>query len=286
MFRSQSITSEAESVASEQTTGKEDREREVPLTPASSMFPPPSIDKPSSRQSSFSGSNAPRSPVPHGRYGRSPSPMLPLPAIRAPSPTASPGAARHAAVGGQVVCLRRLGFSPDGGLLMTPAGQFEDPSVVVGKIGNGKDDVGGTPVRGRGRSFVSASESTPSGSAAGPVVSSSSLSSPSTSSVYIPLAPTLLAPLLRNSQDAGRRAWLSNFRRFCTSSGLALRVLLLPYLVGRQLSRLTLTSRSLLLLPVWRRAGMARWRPVFLGLLSLVVSTRSSRRTSASTPEP
>jgi len=193
VFRSRSITSEAESVASEQTTGKEDRERETPLTPASSMFPPPSIDKPSSRRSSFSGSNAPGSPVPYSRYGRSPSPMPPLPAIRTPLPSASPGGvAWHAGMGVKLYgdesytnFFRRLAFSPDGGLLMTPAGQFEDPSVVVGKSTNGKEDVGGTPVRGRrGRPSVSALESTPSGSAAGPAASLSSSSS-STSSVYI-----------------------------------------------------------------------------------------------------
>ena len=98
MFRSQWITSEAESVASEQATGKEDREKEVPLMLAS-MFPPSSIDKLSSCRSSFSGSNAPRSPVPYSCYGCSPSPMPPLPATRAPLPTASPGAAWHASVG-------------------------------------------------------------------------------------------------------------------------------------------------------------------------------------------
>ncbi|KAF9810974.1 hypothetical protein IEO21_06731 [Rhodonia placenta] len=44
---------------------------------------------------------------------------------------------------------RRLTFSPDGGLLATPAGQFEDPSVNLAssKTKNGKDDE--TPSRGR-----------------------------------------------------------------------------------------------------------------------------------------
>ena len=70
----------------------------------------------------------------------------------------------HAAVGVKLngdesyaKTFRRLAFSLDEGLLMTPARQFEDPSVVVGKTGGGKDDVDGTPARGRrGRLSVSA----------------------------------------------------------------------------------------------------------------------------------
>lgn len=105
-----------------------------PLTPAASvastpstMFPPPSVDRPSSRRSSFSGSNAPGSPSHFSRYGRSPSPMPPLPAIRAlPSPAWS----TIKLYGDESFTnfFRRLTFSPDGGLLLTPAGQFEDPS--------------------------------------------------------------------------------------------------------------------------------------------------------------
>lgn len=105
-----------------------------PLTPAASvastpstMFPPPTVDRPSSRRSSFSGSNAPGSPSHFSRYGRSPSPMPPLPAIRAlPSPAWS----TIKLYGDESFTnfFRRLTFSPDGGLLLTPAGQFEDPS--------------------------------------------------------------------------------------------------------------------------------------------------------------
>ncbi|TCD66293.1 hypothetical protein EIP91_001584 [Steccherinum ochraceum] len=103
----------------------------VPSTP-SSMFPPPSsFDKPSSRRSSFSGSNAAASPASYARYGRSPSPMPALPAIRM-SPTNSASAWSTTKLYGDesfTNFFRRLAFSPDGGLLLTPAGQFEDPSV-------------------------------------------------------------------------------------------------------------------------------------------------------------
>ncbi|KAF7343244.1 WD-REPEATS-REGION domain-containing protein [Mycena venus] len=154
----------------------------------SAMFPPPPAG-PSSRRSSFSGSNAPSSPSGFSavsgfsRYGRSPSPMPALPAIRTP-PNASAGWAgryeertRSRERGGSTSSrydersgrhadersgsagnergrygyderrntdgarlygdesfsnfFRRLAFSPDGGLLLTPAGTFEDPSASV-----------------------------------------------------------------------------------------------------------------------------------------------------------
>ncbi|EGO01144.1 hypothetical protein SERLA73DRAFT_105689 [Serpula lacrymans var. lacrymans S7.3] len=103
----------------------------VASTPSASMFPPPSVDRPSSRRSSFSGSNAPSSPSHYARYGRSPSPMPPLPAIRAlPSPSWS--AVKLYGDESFTNFFRRLTFSPDGGLLITPAGQFEDPSILPG----------------------------------------------------------------------------------------------------------------------------------------------------------
>ncbi|KAF8452611.1 WD40-repeat-containing domain protein [Boletus edulis BED1] len=150
-----------------------------PPTPATSvastpstMFPPPTVERPSSRRSSFSGSNAPSSPA-HShfsRYGRSPSPMPPLPAIRAlPSPAWS----TINLYGDESFTnfFRRLTFSPDGGLLLTPAGHFEDLSFNAGARGDE------TPSRGRkGRSSdKSGSDSTQSG-----------LTNPnSTSSVFI-----------------------------------------------------------------------------------------------------
>ncbi|KAF8888867.1 WD40-repeat-containing domain protein [Infundibulicybe gibba] len=178
MFRRDSTASEAESLSSEYPKDKDDifgagasgsgpppgsqnsNKDAAPLTPATSvastpslsMFPPPSIDKqPSSRRSSFSGSNAPGSPHSFSRYGRSPSPMPPLPAIRA-------GVWASVKLYGDesfTNFFRRLTFSPDGGLLLTPAGQFEDPAVVPGAVkpsssgSKAPDENAGTPTRGR-----------------------------------------------------------------------------------------------------------------------------------------
>ncbi|KAJ7209271.1 WD40-repeat-containing domain protein [Mycena pura] len=124
------------------------------------MFPPPPAG-PSSRRSSFSGSNAPSSPSGFSAvsgfsraYGRSPSPMPALPAIRTPPSSAAGWAGRyeeHSRERGRghyderrhtdgsrmygdegfSNFFRRLAFSPDGGLLLTPAGTFEDPSATV-----------------------------------------------------------------------------------------------------------------------------------------------------------
>ncbi|KIY46380.1 WD40 repeat-like protein [Fistulina hepatica ATCC 64428] len=119
----------------------------APPTPAlstssSAMFLPPELPASSisamSRRSSFS-SNAPGSPPAppsFSRYARSPSPMPALPAIR----TLSPGPSSWASVrlyGDESYTnfFRRLSFSPDGGLLLTPAGQFEDPAVIPGALG-------------------------------------------------------------------------------------------------------------------------------------------------------
>ncbi|KAF9011749.1 WD40-repeat-containing domain protein [Cyathus striatus] len=175
MFRSESNASDAESTISDHPT-KEIKDESMssydktPLTPATSvastpsMFPPPPVDKqPSSRRSSFSGSNAPNSPGTFSRYGRSPSPMPPLPAIRS-LPSSSHGQA-------YTNFFRRLTFSPDGGLLLTPAGHLRTRLLFL--------DEGGTPVRGRkGRPSLPTSEPSGSGSA-------SAASAASTSSVYI-----------------------------------------------------------------------------------------------------
>ncbi|KAJ3517076.1 hypothetical protein NLJ89_g725 [Agrocybe chaxingu] len=184
-FRRESTTSDVESSSAlvidiEDPPGAKEL---APLTPATSvastpafMFPPPPIEA-SSRRSSFS-SNAPGSPSTfsnnNSRYGRSPSPMPPLPAIRSPQTAAT--AALWASVklyGDESYTnfFRRLTFSPDGGLLLTPAGQFEDPSVnpLFTKFGTGTEDA--APTRGR---KGHPSESTSSAPASNP-----------TSSVYI-----------------------------------------------------------------------------------------------------
>ncbi|KAG9124991.1 hypothetical protein FRC07_009435 [Ceratobasidium sp. 392] len=110
----------------------------APLTPATSiastpvhtsapMFPPSS-----SRRSSFS--SAAPSPPHSSRYGRSPSPMPPLPAIRTPLPTSSNTAAWATKLYGDenfTNFFRRLTFSPDGALMLTPAGQFDDHGAHI-----------------------------------------------------------------------------------------------------------------------------------------------------------
>ncbi|KAJ3768865.1 WD40 repeat-like protein [Lentinula raphanica] len=137
---------------------------------SSTMFPPPATpvekDKQtSSRRSSFSGtSNAggPASPAfsVSSRFGRSPSPMPALPAIRTALPIYSHGSSspwrgtdqwRNIGLYGDesfTNFFRRLSFSPDGALLVTPAGQFEDPEVVILPTPSSEEG-GATPARGR-----------------------------------------------------------------------------------------------------------------------------------------
>lgn len=159
--RRESVTSDAESVVTSMSELRSEAARVdaehagAPLTPATSiastpaaMFPPPSVEKAtSSRRSSFSGSNAPSSPAHHGRYGRSPSPMPALPAIRS-LPPSSWTSVRLYGDESFTNFFRRLTFSPDGGLLLTPAGQFEDPSVTVVPVQK-RGDEQQPPSRGR-----------------------------------------------------------------------------------------------------------------------------------------
>nr|ODN96109.1 chromatin assembly factor 1 subunit B [Cryptococcus depauperatus CBS 7855] len=100
-----------------------------PLVPA--PMNPPLSNRPSSRRSSFSGSQAAASPALSAatfnnlaRATRSPSPIPPLPAIRA-----APAMTVNQRLYGEESAtrfFRRLTFSPDGSLLLTPAGQIED----------------------------------------------------------------------------------------------------------------------------------------------------------------
>lgn len=141
LFRRESTASDIESVSANEPL-KEDSSPSisqqsalltptpsVPSTPSTTMFPPPSVERPSSRRSSFS-SNAPGSPATYSRYARSPSPMPALPAIRTPAATWN--SMKLYGDESYTNFFRRLTFSPDGGLLLTPAGQFEDPSVTPG----------------------------------------------------------------------------------------------------------------------------------------------------------
>ncbi|ETW77464.1 hypothetical protein HETIRDRAFT_326517 [Heterobasidion irregulare TC 32-1] len=178
MYRRESTTSDTESVI---TTVSEQQKEEsfsssvpqhhpAPLTPATSiastpsqsMFPPPPMDRPSSRRSSFSGSNAPSSPSHYARYGRSPSPMPALPAIRTSLPSPATWPVKLYGDESFTNFFRRLTFSPDGALLLTPAGQFEDPSVLPTSSRPPKSD---EPSRGR--------KSTPNSELANPVSASS-----------------------------------------------------------------------------------------------------------------
>ncbi|TDL27865.1 WD40 repeat-like protein [Rickenella mellea] len=120
----------------------------IASTPSTSVFLPPPADLPASRRSSFSSQapNSPPSQYSHSHYGRSPSPMPPLPAIRAPPTPLSLTSARLYGDESFTNFFRRLTFSPDGAMLLTPAGQFEDPSVIPG-ISNKPS--GGESFRGR-----------------------------------------------------------------------------------------------------------------------------------------
>ena len=202
VFDSGKDVEDAQSSTSALTAGHTGKDVIIPLTPATSvgstpsfMFPPPPIEA-SSRRSSFSGASNPPGPgspstfSTNSRYGRSPSPMPALPAIRS-LPSASSSAAvlswSNAKLYGDeswTNFFRRLTFSPDGGLLLTPAGQFEDPAVVPGLTGSpvkmGVMDDNLTPSRGR-KGHPSTLSSTPA-AAADPLASTSSSS---TSSVYI-----------------------------------------------------------------------------------------------------
>jgi len=213
LFRRESSASDADS-----TIVVDKDENNTLLTPAASvsntpslatrMFPPPPVAPnpsvsgasgtglgggvagPSSRRSSFSASS--NSPLSSSvRYGgRSPSPMPPLPAIRSLPPSAQSQHWTSVKLYGDesyTNFFRRLTFSSDGALLLTPAGQFEDPFIIPSSLSHkgtsstsaaGKEEGATTPVRGRkGRPGI-ASESLNPAPAVG-------LTAPSTSSVYI-----------------------------------------------------------------------------------------------------
>ncbi|KAI0074258.1 WD40 repeat-like protein [Panus rudis PR-1116 ss-1] len=155
--RRESTTSEAESVVTALNEFREENAASfsnnsqsalltptasVASTPSTTMFPPPPFERTSSRRSSFSSTTA-GSPAVHARYARSPSPMPALPAIRA-NPNPSWSSVKLYGDESYTNFFRRLAFSPDGGLLLTPAGQFEDPSIQPPKLSEDQQ-----PSRGR-----------------------------------------------------------------------------------------------------------------------------------------
>lgn len=125
----------------------------TPSTPALGASGSQAMNPPANRSASrrSSASNA-GSPIISARSARSPSPAPPLPAVRmaqsphAPSPLALPSL--NAAAPGSneqtpthtnfmygsaevTPFFRRLSWSTDGNLLLTPAGLYEDPTLVV-----------------------------------------------------------------------------------------------------------------------------------------------------------
>lgn len=149
----------------------------IPSTPqpAAAMNPPTST-KPGSRRSSFSGSQAAGSPALSaaafpGR-GRSPSPIPPLPAIRAPSTSAQAISQRLYGDESTTRFFRRLSFSPDGSLLLTPAGQIEDQlfkgSPMMGSRSLSHDGADGAAPGAGSAAGPSSASASASGSATGP----------------------------------------------------------------------------------------------------------------------
>jgi chromatin assembly factor 1 subunit B len=74
--------------------------------------------------------------------------MPALPAIRTPPSLSAWAHVKLYGDGSFTNFFRRLTFSPDGGLLLTPAGQFEDPSVIPGLTSRSSGE-SEAPARGR-----------------------------------------------------------------------------------------------------------------------------------------
>lgn len=119
--------------------------------------------------------------------------MPPLPAIRSLPPSSAWANVKLYGDENYTNFFRRLTFSPDGGLLLTPAGQFEDPIIIPSSLSNKgaststsaptKEEGVGTPARGRkGRPSVVTENSTSAGTTTG---AGGGTTSASTSSVYI-----------------------------------------------------------------------------------------------------
>lgn len=113
----------------------------TPGTPTSVSLPmnPPPFS--SSRRSSFSGSPA-QSSISAFRRSASPSPALPLPAVKpSSSPKNQPGPKSMYLYHNEALLsfFRRLSFSTDGNLLLAPAGQYK-AGILNGHESNAKGD--------------------------------------------------------------------------------------------------------------------------------------------------
>jgi chromatin assembly factor 1 subunit B len=105
----------------------------TPGTPTSMSMPmnPPPFS--SSRRSSFSGSPA-QSSMSAFRRSASPSPALPLPAVKPSSPNSKPSTRSMSLYHNEALLsfFRRLAFSTDGSLLLAPAGQYKSIGISNG----------------------------------------------------------------------------------------------------------------------------------------------------------
>ncbi|KAL4956597.1 WD40-repeat-containing domain protein [Aspergillus filifer] len=131
-IRSQPATSNSVAVASPAPS--------TPGTPMTSHLPmdPPPVSH--SRRSSFSSS-------PNIRRSASPAPSLPLPAVK-PLDITSPGLGGLGVKNANIYAnetftsfFRRLTFTPDGSLLLTPAGQYKTSQVSTSDPGKTVDEV-------------------------------------------------------------------------------------------------------------------------------------------------
>ncbi|KAL4924142.1 putative chromatin assembly factor 1 subunit B [Aspergillus undulatus] len=131
-IRSQPATSNSVAVASPAPS--------TPGTPMTSHLPmdPPPVSH--SRRSSFSSS-------PNIRRSASPAPSLPLPAVK-PLDVTSPGLGGLGVKNANIYAnetftsfFRRLTFTPDGSLLLTPAGQYKTSHISTSDPGKTVDEV-------------------------------------------------------------------------------------------------------------------------------------------------
>lgn len=131
-----SMSHASESDRSEASSTRPSLSHHIGTSEEPTLMDPPAFRPTSSRNSSTSGSQTSPALQPQTlpqRYIRSPSPA-PLPAVMAPpSPTLLPSTnVKLYGDANSTPFFRRLAWSTDGSLLLTPAGLFEDPYAGVG----------------------------------------------------------------------------------------------------------------------------------------------------------